>query len=320
MEFKDALCVPDLAEVLMGIYHMPELKLLKKIFFWEAPCPDQQQHPDTLQTISNQPSSNSQSSSTLQHTRTTCKHKKGLNDASGVPERDSLALEFEHRSRELYEAHKSLFLCRLCKNLCYCNKSGRYNTLGLREYLLACPALGGVRFAKPSECLLTCVFTNAEGTFPTSAIAEAEGILSLASSRGRAVRNAKPTSAPASRASSGPAPHAGQPKIADLFRSKAKGMPDGGRGAPIGDELSQVDDSYDAPPDTQIPLLTQTQQQQQSEVHSKSSGKRPRVEAGLSSPVMGTESQFSIPPSAESIADERDHGDSMEDTLQHVEL
>ncbi|KAI8610189.1 hypothetical protein BC830DRAFT_1084937, partial [Chytriomyces sp. MP71] len=120
--------------------------------------------------------------------------------------------------------------------------------------------------------------------------------------RKRAVRNAKPTSAPASRARSTPAPHAGQLKIADLFGSKAKGMPDGGRGAPIGDELSQ------------------TQQQQQSEVRSKSSRKRPRVEAGLSSPVMGTESQFSIPPSAESITDERDHGNSMEDTLRRMEL
>ncbi|KAI8615548.1 hypothetical protein BC830DRAFT_1228965 [Chytriomyces sp. MP71] len=167
---------------------------------------------------------------------------------SGVPERDSLVLEFKHCSRELYEAYKSLFLCRLCKNLRYCNKSGRYNTLGSREYSLTCPPLGGVRCAKPSEHLLTCVFTNAEGTFPTSAIAEAEGILSLASSRRCAVRNAKPTSAPVSRASSAPAPHAGQPKIANLFGSKAKGMPDGGRGAPIGDELSQVDDSYDAPP------------------------------------------------------------------------
>ncbi|KAI8613289.1 hypothetical protein BC830DRAFT_1219900 [Chytriomyces sp. MP71] len=65
--------------------------------------------------------------------------------------------------------------------------------LGLREYSLACPALGGVRCVKPSEHLLTCVFTNAEGTFPTCAIAEAEGILS---SHGRAVCNAKPTSAP----------------------------------------------------------------------------------------------------------------------------
>ncbi|KAI8607100.1 hypothetical protein BC830DRAFT_1175689 [Chytriomyces sp. MP71] len=39
-------------------------------------------------------------------------------------------------------------------------------------------------------------------------------------------------------------------------------MPDGGRGAPTGNELSLVDDnSYDAPPDTQILLLMQTQQQ-----------------------------------------------------------
>ncbi|KAI8614580.1 hypothetical protein BC830DRAFT_1169299 [Chytriomyces sp. MP71] len=161
--------------------------------------------------------------------------------------------------------------------------------LGLREYLLACPAPGGVRCAKPSERLLACVFTNAEGTFPTSAIAEAEGILSLMSSRARAVRDAKPTSAPASRASSAPTPHAGQPKIADLFRLKAKDLPDGGRGAPIVNELSL------------------TQQQQQSEVCGKSSRKCPHVEAGLSLPMMGTESQFSIPPSAESIADEQDH-------------
>ncbi|KAI8608749.1 hypothetical protein BC830DRAFT_1174156 [Chytriomyces sp. MP71] len=245
---------------------------------------------------------------------------KGLNNASGVPERDSLALEFECHSRELYKAHKSLFLCSLCKNLRYCNKSGRYITLGLHEYSLACLAFGGVRCAKPSERLLTCVFTNAEGTFPTSAITEAEGILSLASSHRRAVCNAKPTSAPVSRPSSAPAPHAGQPKIANLFRLKAKGMPDGGRGAPTGDELSLVDDSYDTPPDTQIPLLAQTQQQQQSKVRSKSSRKHPRVEAGLSLPVMGTESQFSIPPSAESITDKRDHGNSMEDMLRRMEL
>ncbi|KAI8619552.1 hypothetical protein BC830DRAFT_1165290 [Chytriomyces sp. MP71] len=93
-------------------------------------------------------------------------------------------------------------------------------------------------------------------------------------------------------------------------------MPDGGKGAPIGDELSLRDDnSYDASPDTQIPLLMQTQQQQQSEVCSKSSGKCLCVEAGLLLPMMGTESQFSIPTSAESIADKQDHSNSMEDTI-----
>ncbi|KAI8606867.1 hypothetical protein BC830DRAFT_1175984 [Chytriomyces sp. MP71] len=35
---------------------------------------------------------------------------------------------------------------------------------------------------------------------------------------------------------------------------------------------------------------------------------------------MGTESQFSIPPSAESITDEQDHGNSMEDMLRRMEL
>ncbi|KAI8607201.1 hypothetical protein BC830DRAFT_1175579 [Chytriomyces sp. MP71] len=201
---------------------------------------------------------------------------KGPIIASGVPEGDLLVLEFRHHSQELYETHKSLFLCWLCKNLCYCNKSGRYNMLGLHAYLLACLAPGGVRCMEPSECLL--------------------GILSLASSRRRAVCNAKPTSAPVSRASSAPTPHVGQPKIADLFGLQVKGA-----------ELSLVDDnSYSAPNDTQFLLLVQTQQQQQSEVRGKSSGKCPHVEAGLLSPIMGTESQSPSPPSAESIADERD--------------
>ncbi|KAI8613937.1 hypothetical protein BC830DRAFT_1129780, partial [Chytriomyces sp. MP71] len=49
---------------------------------------------------------------------------KGPNDTSGVSKGDSLA-------------HKSLFLCRFCKNLCYCNKSGRCNTLVGIAHILA---------------------------------------------------------------------------------------------------------------------------------------------------------------------------------------
>ncbi|KAI8613938.1 hypothetical protein BC830DRAFT_1230132 [Chytriomyces sp. MP71] len=64
----------------------------------------------------------------------------------------------------------------------------------------------------------------------------------------------------------------------------------------------------------------QTQQLQQSKVCCKSSGKCLHVEAGLSSPMKGTDSQFSIPPSAESIADEWDHSNSFEDMLQFMEL
>ncbi|KAI8606956.1 hypothetical protein BC830DRAFT_1175871 [Chytriomyces sp. MP71] len=65
-------------------------------------------------------------------------------------------------------------------------------------------------------------------------------------------------------------------------------MPDGGRGAPIGDELSLVDDnSYDAPTNVTCD--------------------------GDREPVLH-------PPSAESIADKWDHSNSIEDTLRHLEL
>ncbi|KAI8608089.1 hypothetical protein BC830DRAFT_1156831, partial [Chytriomyces sp. MP71] len=143
------------------------------------------------------------------------------NDALGSSEGESLALEFERRSKLLYEKVKGLLKCDMCKMSCITKGAcGNANCIGARETSLTCSTAKGNSCPKGSERLLTTVL-DYKFALPPGAKEEARAILELCSPRGHAAQAAAAkNSTPTSRASSVPTQHGGQRTIADLFSSK----------------------------------------------------------------------------------------------------